>query len=70
LNQSWISPVGPVAVLGELEVDDLAVLLLVVLTTFLVAPQEHHEVGVLLDRARLAKVRQAWLLGLAHLRLA
>src|SRR4051812_48078569 len=59
-----------VAVLGELQVDDLALLLLVVLTAFLVAPQEHDEVGVLLDRARLPEVRQPGLLRLAHLGLA
>jgi hypothetical protein len=37
---------------------------------FLLAPQEQDEVGVLLDGAGLAEVRQARLLRLAHLGLA
>src|SRR5450755_657999 len=52
---------GPVAVLGQLEVDHLAIGFLLLAGSFLLAPQEHHEVGVLLDRARLTQVRQTWL---------
>ena len=40
------------------------------LDALLLAPQEQDEVRVLLDRARLAQVRQPRLLRLAHLRLA
>ncbi len=60
-----------VAVLGQLEVDDLAVGVLILRPgTLLVTPQEEDEVGVLLDRPGLAEVGQARLLRLAHLGLA
>src|SRR4249920_3558877 len=52
----------PVSMLGQTEVDHLAVLLLIVLTALPVAPQEHHQIGILLDRAGLAQVGQSWLL--------
>jgi hypothetical protein len=42
-------------VLGERRLIDLALLVLIVGAAFLVAPQEHHEVGVLLDGAGLAQ---------------
>jgi hypothetical protein len=58
-----------VAVLGQLGVDDLALALGSVRGPLLLAVEEHHEVGVLLDRARLAEVRQARLVLVAHLRL-
>src|SRR5690349_16396913 len=63
---------GAVAVLGELEVDDLAVEVarLLARPLLLLAVEEEHEVRVLLDGARLAQVRQSRLLRLAHLRLA
>src|SRR5664279_1621508 len=51
----------PVAMLGQLQVDDLAIRVLVLAGAFLLAPQEHDQVGVLLDRPGLAQVRQAWL---------
>src|SRR5206468_11862156 len=61
---------GPVAVLRELELHDLAVLLGVLPRSLLVAPEEQHQVGVLLDRTGLAQVGEAGLLALAHLWLA
>ena len=55
-NVSSTVPEAAVAVLGDDQVGDpLALGLLVVV---LVAVDEHHEVGVLLDRAGLAQVRE------------
>src|SRR3954471_21843835 len=56
-----------VAVLRETEVDDLTLLLLIVGAALLFAPQEHHEVRILFDGARLTEVGQPRLLRLAHL---
>src|SRR6478672_8619964 len=61
---------GAVAVLRQLQVHDLAVRVLIVGAALLLAPQEEDEVGVLLDRARFAQVRQPRFLRLPHLRLA
>src|SRR6185369_7548320 len=61
---------GTVAMFGELDVDHLAIHVDVLARLLLLPPQEHDEVGVLLDCAGLAQVRQAGLLRLAHLRLA
>src|SRR4051812_6861810 len=60
----------PVAMLRELELDDLAVGRLVVSAALLLAPQEHHEVRILLDRAGFSQVREPRLLRLPHLGLA